>query len=250
MENASEKRELAAVNSSPASAWLELGGRLRAELRLKLLLTLVLNLCFYFPYGLLQRHRLFAATEIPPTFLDSLIPFSDKAVWMYFSIFLLMPIGPLLMHRREQLVRYAAGILLIETVAYIVFLFWPTWCTRPDTGKTIAAYRTLVSVDAPLNAFPSLHAAFAVFSALCAALVFRELRIHPQWRIAVGVWAVLILLGTLMTKQHTAADIVAGSAIGFAVYHLALGKRAFPFKMKMSSSPVREPKIGSSSTAL
>ena len=231
-------------------AWSELGGRLRAELGLKLLLTVVLNLWFYVPYTLLQRYRLFRPTEIPPTFLDRFIPFSDQAVWLYFSIFLLMPIGPLLMHRRAQLVRYAAGILLIETVAYAFFLFWPTWCARPDPARTIAAYRALVSVDGALNAFPSLHAAFAVFSALCAAQVLHELRMALRLRFIVGVWALLILLGTLMTKQHTAADVIAGGAMGFAVYHLVLSERDFPFKMKLASSPVREPGIRSSSNAL
>ena len=246
----SAEREPTAVNSSPSMTWLELSERLRAELRLKLLLTVVLNLCFYFPYGLLQRHCFFAPTEIRPTFLDRLIPFSDQAVWVYFSIFLLMPIGPLLMRRRELLVRYAMGILLIETAAYAVFLFWPTWCARPATANTVTAYRTLVSVDAPLNAFPSLHAAFAVFSALCAAQVFRELQLHILWRITVGVCTILILLGTLMTKQHTAADIIAGSAMGFAVYHLVFRQRAFPFKIKVPCSRVGEPKIRPSSTAL
>jgi len=238
------------LNSSPSTTLLELGGNLRAELRLKLLLTFVLNLYFYFPYGILQGHRFFPPTEIAPTFLDHLIPFSDKAVWIYFSIFLLMPVGPLLMRRREQLFRYAAGILLIETVAYLVFFFWPTWCARPKVTNTIAAYRILITVDSQLNAFPSLHAAFAVFSAFCAAQVFRELRIHIWWRIIVGVWAILILVGTLLTKQHTAVDIVGGSAIGLAIYRLVFSPRVFRFKMRMSSSIVAEPTIRSSSTAL
>jgi membrane-associated phospholipid phosphatase len=103
-------------------------------------------------------------------------------------------------------------------------------------------------VDAPLNAFPSLHAAFAVFSALCAARVFRELQIHRLWKFALGVWAVLILAGTLLTKQHTVVDVFAGSAIGFAGYYLVFSGQAAAFKMKLSRSAVRE--IQSSSTAL
>jgi membrane-associated phospholipid phosphatase len=228
----------------------ELGERLRAELGLKLALTIVLNLCFYVPYGLLQRHQLFTPTQVQPGFLDNVFPFFDRAVWGYFSLFLLMPIGPLLMRRGEQLLRYGTGMLFIEFVAYLIFFFWPTWCSRPDASKTIAAYRVLTAVDSPLNAFPSLHAAFAFFSALCAAQVFRELQIHRLWIFGLGVWTVLILLGTLLTKQHTVADMFAGSAIGLVGYYLVFSRQTAAFKVKLSESAVKEREIQSSSTAL
>jgi membrane-associated phospholipid phosphatase len=212
------------MNNSWSTTWAQLGERIRSELKLKLVLTIALNLWFYVPYGLLQQHHFFQPTQILPTFLDRLIPFSDEAVWVYLSIFLLMPIGPLLMSRRQQLLRYAMGILLIETVGYLVFIFWPTWCQRPNANEAVNAYRILTMVDAPLNAFPSLHAAFALFSALCAVQVFREFPTHHLYRIAVGLWTVLILLGTLVTKQHTVVDVIAGSALGFIAYHLAFGE--------------------------
>jgi membrane-associated phospholipid phosphatase len=237
------------MNSSPATTWLRFQGRLQAELKLKLFLTVLLNLWFYVPYALLQRHSLFVPSQAPQTHLDLLIPFSDNAVWLYLSLFLLMPIGPLLMCRREQLLRYGVAIFLIESVAYVVFLLYPTWCPRPDASGTVTAYRTLTTVDFPLNAFPSLHAAFAVFSALCAALVLRELRVPPAWRLAVGVWSVLILLGTLLTKQHTVLDISAGGAIGLVVYHLVFSRRTPAFKMKTSAS-VNAREIQSNSTAI
>src|SRR5690348_15731562 len=121
MVNASAERGLMIVNSLSSGISQELGQRLRARLGLKLALTVVLNLCFYLPYGLLQRHPLFAPTQMQPGFLDNLFPFFDGAVWPYFSLFLLMPIAPLLMRRPAQLLRYGAGILLIEFVAYVIF---------------------------------------------------------------------------------------------------------------------------------
>lgn len=225
------------MNNSSSSTWVRIGDRIRSELRLKLVLTVVLNLWFYVPYCLLQRHHFFGPTQILPTFLDRLIPFSDEAVWVYLSIFLLMPIGPLLMCRREQLLRYGLGILLVETVAYLVFIFWPTWCQRPNPNGTIPTYRILTMIDAPLNAFPSLHAAFAVFSALCAVQDFRELPLHHLYRIAVGFWTLLILLGTLVTKQHTVVDVIAGSALGFIAYHLAFSEWMLLSKRNCRSTP-------------
>jgi membrane-associated phospholipid phosphatase len=225
-------------------------GHMQSELKLKLFLALMLNLWFYIPYCFLQRHRFFSPTEMPPTAFDRLIPFSDKAVWVYCSIFLLMPIGPLLMSRRAELLRYGFGIFLLGSVAYLVFIFWPTWCPRPNAGKTVAAYRMLTAVDKPLNAFPSLHAAFAVFSALCAARQFRQLARHPLWRIVLGFWTLLILLGTLMTKQHMLADIVAGSGLGFAVYICLFGQSNPDLKTKMSLQAVTRNKMRPNSTFL
>lgn len=158
-------------------------------------------------------------------FFDQLIPFNGNAVWIYMSIYLLMPIGPFLMNKRTEIARYAMGIVLIGALADIVFIFWPTVCPRPDPAGTVFAYRTLVMIDNPFHACPSLHGAFAIFSALCAGRVLREMQKGFLWHGCVWLWAMLILLATLLTKQHMLADIVAGSALGccayFCVFHQA-----------------------------
>jgi membrane-associated phospholipid phosphatase len=231
-------------------SWRLLRERALSELKLKLGLTVILNLCFYVPYGLVQRHLIFAPTQMLPTFLDRWIPFFDQAVWVYLSIILLLPAGPLLMSRRDQLLRYGAGMLLIECIACSVFLFWPTWCARPAAAETSALYQVLVSMDAPLNACPSLHAAFAVFSGLVAARIFCELRLPRSWRFGIGAWTGLILLATLLTKQHTLPDILAGSALGAIAFCLVFDKRIVALNLKISPRMLNEPKIRPSSTTL
>ena len=156
-----------------------------------------------------------------------MIPFSDKAVWLYLSICLLMPIGPFLMNNRKQIFRYATGIILISLFANFIFLFWPTSCPRPNVQGTNIAYQALTGIDNPLHAFPSLHAAFAVYSALCGGLVLREIGSRGFWQISLWLWAFLILYATLATKQHIVADIIAGSAIGFGVYACVFRKWIF-----------------------
>jgi membrane-associated phospholipid phosphatase len=233
MANASVQEILMKVNDLSFSTWAEMVGRMQSELKWKLFLALALNLWFYVPYCFLQRHHFLVPAQIPQTFIDRLIPFSDKAVWVYLSLFLLMPIGPLLMRSRRQLFRYGLGIFLIGAVAYLVFIVWPTSCPRPDPKGTIAAYRLVTMFDSPLHAFPSLHAAFAVFSALCTAQVFRELRTPILWQVGVGCWTVLILLATLVTKQHMLADMIAGSALGFGAYRCVFSERTDGLKTKL-----------------
>jgi len=96
----------------------------------------------------------------------------------------------------------------------------------------------LIGIDNPFHAFPSLHAAFAIFSALCADRVLREMRSNGLWRSCIWIWAGLILFATLATKQHMMADIVAGSILAFGVYLCVFNKSNSSFKTKMGFQAV------------
>jgi membrane-associated phospholipid phosphatase len=206
------------MNTQPAKS---LKDRLRSQLPLKFLLTLVLYPVVYGPYLFLQYHHFFPPTELHPTPFDQWIPFDDRLVWIYLSACLLMPIGPVLMITRDQLYRYAAGIVVISVVADVVFVFHPTICPRPNSTATEGLYQCLVAVDQPFHGFPSLHAAFAIYSAFCAWRIFREFDQRHYANVAVGAWAALILYSTLATKQHMLLDIVGGSVLGTSVYFVS-----------------------------
>ena len=201
-------------------------GRLKSELRLKLFLLVVLNVIVWTPYVTLQRIHFFAPTEMPLTFIDRAVPFIPNAVWVYFSIYVLMPIGPFLMHTREQILRYSFGVMAIGAFAAIVFVFWPTICPRPLVTTTDPLYRLLVCIDRPFHAFPSLHAAFAVYSCLCVVDVGRSVGWVNRVHIGFIMWMALILIATIATRQHVILDVVAGSALGFAAYQFCVRNSA------------------------
>ncbi len=206
--------------------------RLRALWPLKLALTVLLTACVLGPYLFLQRHTFFAAREVYPGRLDSLIPFSDDAVWLYLSLYLLMPIAPLLMVELDELRRYATGMLTLSLTGDFIFLFWPTFCARPAAAGTNFLYQRLVAFDSPGNAFPSLHAAFAVFSVLCCDRVLAASgdRGRPPRAFAPGGrrallygWTAAILYSILATRQHVFADLLAGAGMGVAAYLATFG---------------------------
>jgi hypothetical protein len=143
------------LNNANANSSRLIMGRLRSELAWKLILLFGLNLLVYAPYIFLQRHHFFPVTQMPVSFFDRWISFFGPAVWLYLSIYLLMPVGPFLMNRREQIFRYTAGIILISVLADAVFLFWPTTCPRPAVGETNAGYQTLTRLTMPFT--PSLR---------------------------------------------------------------------------------------------
>jgi hypothetical protein len=43
-------------------------------------------------------------------------------------------------------------------------------------------------------------------------------RVHPGVGLAAGLWAVLIALSTLFTKQHYVADVIAGMGLASVAY--------------------------------
>jgi membrane-associated phospholipid phosphatase len=238
MASASNKNNLSNLNNIKTITLFSIAGRLQSELALKLILLAVLNLWVYVPYLFLQHHHFFPATNMSASFFDRMIPFSDQTVWLYLSIYLLMPVGPFLMNSRKQIFRYAIGIVLISLLANAIFLFWPTLCPRPIVQGTNTTYQALTTIDNSFHAFPSLHAAFAIYSALSGGLVLREIGSHSFWRISLWLWAVLILYATLATKQHVVADIIAGSALGLVIYACVFKEWISIFKRKPSLQPV------------
>ncbi len=194
--------------------------RLRAEWRLKLWLTLALNIWCWLPYQWLQHHHYFPARELAATPLDRWIPFLPHTVWLYLSIYLILPLPPLLLCHRRQLLRYAAGFAAFSLAGSLTFLFWPTTCPRPPLADPPLVYRVLTQLDNPYHAFPSLHAASALYTAAGAERVRRELAGGWPCRAGIWLWTALILLATLTTRQHRTADILAGGALGLAMFHL------------------------------
>jgi membrane-associated phospholipid phosphatase len=221
-------------NNAQTIAASSIGDRLKSEWALKLILLFVLNFWVYAPYLFLQRHHFSPTTTMPLSFCDRLIPFLPQTVWIYLSIYFLMPIGPFLMNKRQQILHYALGIILISLFADIIFLFWPTSCPRPNAVGTNAIYQALISMDNSFHAFPSLHAAFAVYSAMCGGLVMRELSNSRFWQICLWLWAFLILLATLTTKQHVVLDIIAGSMLGFGIFNCMFNQWKFILRHKSS----------------
>jgi hypothetical protein len=195
--------------------------RLRPHLSLKLGLAVGLNLFAFVPYFWLQRNVFFPVTIMTESGFDAWLGFAPQAVWIYLSLFLLMPVAPMQMQKRTQLWRYALGVMAMSLAADLIFFFWPTAVVRPNDAAANMMYSSLATWDRPLNAFPSLHAAMAVFSACCCEQIFSGVR-HPViGRIVTWTWALAIIVAMLSTKQHVALDALGGIALGLTSYYLA-----------------------------
>jgi membrane-associated phospholipid phosphatase len=192
--------------------------RLAAHWRLKLLWTPLFMAAFFFAYFLILNHPLVAVTTMPVTALDLLIGFHPGSLALYVSLWLYVLLPSALMDDTAELAVFALAATALAAAGLAIFLVWPTAVPRWEIDwSRYAAFAPLKSVDASGNACPSLHAAFAVFSAVWIGRRLRGLRAPLVLRAVNLAWCAGILYSTIATRQHVAVDLGAGAILGAAV---------------------------------
>jgi membrane-associated phospholipid phosphatase len=189
--------------------------RVQVLWRQKLLLSVAVSGIFWTGYSILARHAWFPLWTPSRTWLDTAIPFQPEPwAWIYLSQFLIAGVLPWMIDTREILRRYVNGVMLMTGVSFAVFFLFPVASPRSvDVSELSGPMKWIVILDGTMNAFPSLHAAFLVFLAGLAGRMFRA-SLRP-WMIAAGAgWGAAILYATIATRQHYAADLIAGAAVG------------------------------------
>jgi hypothetical protein len=205
------------------SAPLTVRAHLTCEWQIKLGLGALLTAAFWVAYLWLERSPLFPVARVAPSGLDALVPFMPRLSYVYASLTLFIPVAPWLMISRPDLLRYSAAVTAIMLIGFAAFFFWPTACARPAVEPGLdPLYLWIRRIDRDLNALPSLHGAYAVFSALCCHRVLRSIGDRGGARLFTWAWALAILFATLATKQHVALDLLAGGVLGAAGYGLFL----------------------------
>ncbi len=172
----------------------------------------------YFVIAILTRGRV---TYTPEIALDRAISVQPAWMFVYGSLYVFVIVLPLLVVRERSLIRRAMqSYLLVMAVSYLGFLLYPTAASRAGNlagdGFSAWALRVAYGLDPPYNCFPSLHVAYAFVSALTCA------RVHRGVGAVAAVWAALIGISTLYTKQHYVVDVVGGGLAAYLAYFLFL----------------------------
>ena len=212
--------------------------RLRVHWRTKLWLAGLLTVIFCAGYFGIEYHPLRSPLSLPLTTIDRWVPFSPKWVWVYQSIYLLLP-AAWLCGTADQLRRYAIGFALLMLAGFTCFLLWPIAGPRPEDMSNDSMYRLLVRYDTTLNSFPSLHMALATYSA-CIAVAVTSGSLRRLLAALLPVWVALIGYATLATKQHYWVDLPPGILLGWlaqllAWRHLRLKTRSPAFVAKKAA---------------
>ena len=145
----------------------------------------------------------------PATSIDAALPLVPAWSLIYGALYLYLITLPILVVQDRAVVdRTVHAYLTVWLVSYAFFILVPTIAPRPEevNGGGFAAWglRGLYGADPPYNCFPSLHVAHSFVSALACR------RIHRGLGVVALIFAGLVALSTLFTKQHYVVDLVAG----------------------------------------
>ena len=186
----------------------------------------------YLVIGYLSRGRALHVPELP---LDRMMPVNEGWSIIYLSLFCAALLPIFVLHQQDLIRRTVFAFIFAWIVAFACFMVYPTLGPRPKqfTGDGFFAWtlKEIYSADDPYNCFPSLHVAQCFLAAFAAYCVNRAV----GW--VAGVWAFLVALSTVYTKQHYVADVIGGTILAAAGYWIFM--RSHP----RESIPKREQEL-------
>lgn len=203
----------------PVSPWhRQLGPRIRTLWFAKMAGTTLGISAFFVAYFWVLENPFFAVTTMPLVALDRWVAFRPEAFVLYVSLWLYVSLAPALLKDRREVVSYGLATAVLSVLGLGIFMLWPT--AVPKFALDWSAYPSLAflkTVDLAGNACPSLHVAFAVFTALWLERTLRETGESGVVRSVNVLWCLGIVYSTLAIRQHVALDALAGALLGAAV---------------------------------
>jgi membrane-associated phospholipid phosphatase len=189
------------------------------------------------PVYLFIGHTLIPGRElhVPAMAWDDAIPLWPAWSVVYGSLFLAALLPVFVVHQQELVRRVILAFLSVWLFSYACFIAYPTVTPRPreligDDFFTWAL-RGIYGSDHRYNCLPSLHVA------QCFLAAFACHRVHRGVGVVAGIWAVLVGLATLFTKQHYVLDAIGGAFIAWVAHLVFL--RGFP----RDAVPARERRL-------
>jgi membrane-associated phospholipid phosphatase len=174
---------------------------------------------FFELYFRILKHPIFPVTIMPVTAVDRFVGFQPAGLSLYLSLWVYVTLACVLVKNRRELLSYGAAAATLSVVGLGIFFLWPTAVPQlADTDwSRYPSFAFLKTVDASGNACPSLHVAFAVFTAIRLGRLLRELGAPQVIRGGSWLWCLGIVYSTLATRQHVTVDALAGALLGAIV---------------------------------
>jgi membrane-associated phospholipid phosphatase len=156
---------------------------------------------------------------LPLSWADRAVPFLPNSVWIYLSEWIFFIVVYALARDLNNTNKYIYSFLGLQLLSVAIFWVWPTTYPRggfplPDdlNALTYYAFSNLRTIDTPGNCCPSLH----VSSCYLSSFIFLD---EQRGKFPFFfIWATLIALSTLTTKQHYVIDLVTGLLLALICY--------------------------------
>ena len=184
---------------------------------LKALGTSAFMALFFWAYFSVLRYPLGVAFVMPEMAVDRWVPFTAASYPVYVSLWVYVSLPPALLSNMRALLHYSLWVAVMCTSSLVFFWFVPTQTPVFDIDWSLyPRMSTIKSMDAAGNAFPSLHVASAVFSALWLDRLFAHINSPRTLRWISLSLCIAIAWSTVASRQHVALDVLAGAAVGLA----------------------------------
>ena len=187
-----------------------------------LILTIILIVGSYQFYFLPQKYSAKTPQELYETFIDKLIKYNPKWVWVYSGLYYPGILGLLLyIESHQKFTEIAFSFMALLFFQLIFFYLIPVktpkkW--RENNRKISLSEKFLAfvqDIDKETNCFPSMHTSVATM----VSFHFYEITIYSD-KYLFFTFPFLIGISCLYTKQHYFIDILAGALLGSVIYYM------------------------------
>lgn len=184
--------------------------------RIVKIIVVILSMLLYIPVN-----RLISGGYNLKTDIDNYIPLLPLFVipYLFGLIFWLYSIVKINLSKEEKLIKeFNIMIILASIVSVTIYVLIPTFVTRPvvmGTDIFSEILRFIYSNDQVYNAAPSGHTFYTI---LCFVGLNRLL---PERKYLWEILSILIIISTVLTKQHNFLDIVIGIGFGLGVIFIS-----------------------------
>ena len=153
--------------------------------------------------------------------LDKHIPLIPELIWVYHSLPIVMVTTVLFLAQNKKVFyTVVASFAAVMIVNSLFHLFAPSFYPRPELVPMSLSEHLLAwtyTIDGAHNTFPSTHVSYAFLMVLTAGDTQKGQR-YPILKYAFILWAVCVILSTLVLKQHYIADVVAALLLTGLIY--------------------------------
>lgn len=200
--------------------------RLKNNERKKIVFQYLLFLAFYvFLFAVLEQRK--TPISLVMSRIDQHIPFCEYFIVPYFFWFVYLGFTAvyfgLFCRNIKEIKKVSYSFIVGMSVFLLVSLFFPNGhMLRPnlvEEGIFVSAVKFLYSIDTSTNVFPSMHV-FCTIAASIALLRQKELRKIKGFNVAIHVISILIILSTMLLKQHSIIDVVGAFILNGVCYYL------------------------------
>ena len=153
--------------------------------------------------------------------IDELIPFNYLAIIPYYIWYFMIFYIPYYLYQKDKdmLSKYLLSYIVCVLVADLIFLVYPSMVVRPEIEvKGVLSFLTKVIYwvdNPPINCFPSMHCAVSMLFILT---VCNSKNISNRFKVITTIISILIMISTLVIKQHVFIDLVSGDIIMTLIY--------------------------------